>query len=129
MKHLVMTAAAAALALASGAALAQDAQKLLKEKACLSCHVADKKLIGPPYKEVAAKYKTQKDAEGYLVAGLSYATKFNLGATVELPYTIAWFAVPPSAPFGQTPKLGILHPKLLRRAATAWKAAGASLGD
>ena len=64
MKHLVLTAAAAGFALAR-AALAQDAQKLLKEKACLSCHTVDKKLVGPSYKEVAAKYKAQKDAEGY----------------------------------------------------------------
>ena len=59
--------AAAALAFSSGAALAADAQALLKEKACLSCHTADKKLVGPAYKEVAAKYKSRKDAEAYLV--------------------------------------------------------------
>ena len=75
MKHLVLTAAAAGFALASGAALAQDAQKLLKEKACLSCHTVDKKLVGPAYKEVAAKYKSQKDAEGYL------AKKIKEGST------------------------------------------------
>jgi len=75
MKHWVMTAAAAVAALASGSAPAQDAQKLLKEKACLSCHTVDKKLVGPPYKEVAAKYKSQKDAEAYL------ARKIKEGST------------------------------------------------
>ena len=58
---------AAALAFFSSAALAADAEQLLKEKACLSCHIADKKLVGPAYTEVAAKYKSRKDAEAYLV--------------------------------------------------------------
>jgi cytochrome c len=66
MKHLVISASLG-LALSSGAALAADAQQLLKDKACLSCHQLDKKLVGPAYKDVAAKYKTRKDAEAYLV--------------------------------------------------------------
>src|SRR2546425_11312863 len=65
MKPIVLIAAA--VSLCSGAALAADAQQLLKEKACLSCHTVDKKLVGPAYKEVAAKYKSRKDAEAYLV--------------------------------------------------------------
>jgi cytochrome c len=66
MKPLVPYLTAAALSLACGAALAADAQQLLKDKACLACHALDKKLVGPAYKEVAAKYKTRKDAEAYL---------------------------------------------------------------
>ncbi len=65
MKPIVLIAAAA-VSLSSGAALAADAEQLLKEKACLSCHTLDKKLVGPAYKEVAAKYKSRKDAEAYL---------------------------------------------------------------
>lgn len=65
MKPLVLFAAVA-LALSSGAALAANAEQLLKEKACLACHTLDKKLVGPAYKEVAAKYKSRKDAEAYL---------------------------------------------------------------
>ncbi len=66
MKSLVLPAAVV-FTFASGAALAADAQQLLKEKACLSCHTVDKKLVGPAYAEVAAKYKSRKDAEAYLV--------------------------------------------------------------
>jgi cytochrome c len=65
MKPLVLTVSLG-FALASGAALAADAQQLLKDKACLSCHQTDKKLVGPAYKDVAAKYKSRKDAEAYL---------------------------------------------------------------
>jgi len=64
-----------------------------------------------------------KDGEAYALSGLSYPTKFNLAKVVELPFSTVWFAVPPLAPFGQTPKLGVLHPNLMRRVAAAWKAA------
>jgi len=74
MKPLALSASLA-FALASGAALAADAEQLLKDKACLSCHTLDKKLVGPPYKEVAAKYKARKDAEAYL------AKKIKEGST------------------------------------------------
>ena len=58
----------------------------------------------------------------YAAAGLSYPTKFNLGETSELDYNDLWFGVPPGAPHGQTPKLGILHPSLMRQAQAAYAA-------
>jgi cytochrome c len=67
MKYMLIPASLA-LAMASGASLAADAEQLLKDKACLSCHQLDKKLVGPAYKDVAAKYKPRKDAEAYLVS-------------------------------------------------------------
>ena len=36
--------------------------ELAQQKNCMACHAADKKLVGPSYKEVAAKYAGQKDA-------------------------------------------------------------------
>jgi len=41
-------------------ALAVD--ELHKKYSCTACHQDGKKLVGPSYKEVAAKYKTDKDA-------------------------------------------------------------------
>jgi len=35
---------------------------LAQKKNCLACHAVDKKLVGPAYKDVAAKYAGQKDA-------------------------------------------------------------------
>jgi cytochrome c len=35
---------------------------LAAKKNCLACHAIDKKLVGPAYKDVAAKYAGQKDA-------------------------------------------------------------------
>jgi cytochrome c len=35
---------------------------LAKAKNCTACHAVDKKMIGPAYKDVAAKYGSDKDA-------------------------------------------------------------------
>jgi len=40
---------------------------LAQKKNCLACHQVDKKLVGPAYKEVAAKYAGDKDAVNKLV--------------------------------------------------------------
>ena len=37
-------------------------QALATAKNCMACHAIEKKLVGPAYKEVAAKYAGQKDA-------------------------------------------------------------------
>ena len=37
-------------------------QALATAKNCMACHAVDKKLVGPSYKDVAAKYAGQKDA-------------------------------------------------------------------
>lgn len=60
----------------------------------------------------------------YVHAGLSYDTKFCFTATRWLPYNSLWFDVPPGAPYGQNPQLGLLHPLLHHAAHAAWVAAG-----
>lgn len=51
----------ALLAAAACAPVLAD-QALATAKNCMACHAVDKKLVGPAYKEVAAKYAGQKDA-------------------------------------------------------------------
>lgn len=58
----------------------------------------------------------------YASAGLSFDTKFDLRNVLELPFNEDYFSVPPHAPYGQNPKLGILHPSMVRIAATAFSA-------
>jgi len=65
---------------------------------------------------------TLADGDAFLMSGLSYPTKFNLSSTFDLPFDEDWFGVPPGAPHGQIPKLGILHPSLMRRARSAMEA-------
>ena len=60
----VLFAVFALSALVSNAAFANA--ELAKEKNCLACHAVDNKLVGPGYKEVAAKYKGDKTAEAKL---------------------------------------------------------------
>ncbi|WP_374510415.1 c-type cytochrome [Niveibacterium sp.] len=65
----ILTAVAVAVAglLASGAAFADAGADLAKAKNCLACHAVDKKVVGPAYKDVAAKYKGDKGAEAKLI--------------------------------------------------------------
>ncbi|CAN5117439.1 cytochrome C-551 [soil metagenome] len=51
--------------LTSGVAMANA--DLAKAKNCLACHAVATKVVGPSYKDVAAKYAGQKDAEDKLV--------------------------------------------------------------
>lgn len=55
----------ASLAIVLSAAIAAPAfadQALASAKNCMSCHTVDKKLVGPSYKQVAAKYAGQAGA-------------------------------------------------------------------
>jgi cytochrome c len=54
--------ALAALAAAFVAPAAQANADLAQKKNCMACHAIDKKLVGPSYKDVAAKYAKDKDA-------------------------------------------------------------------
>ena len=65
MKVLLATIAAAAV-LFTGQASANQA--LAQKSGCLACHAIDKKVLGPAYKDVAAKYKGDAGAEAKLVA-------------------------------------------------------------
>jgi len=65
MKRLALVLAAAAAVPASLPAHAQE--ELAKKHACLACHAIDKKLVGPAYKDVAAKYRGDAAAEAKLV--------------------------------------------------------------
>jgi len=63
------------------------------------------------------------DGVAFKASGLSFPAKFNFGKSVELPYNSTWFEVPPAAPFGQVPLLGVLHATLMKRVAAAARAA------
>jgi cytochrome c len=47
-----------ALALAFGAQAATP-EEALNKAGCMACHTKDKKLVGPSFKDIAAKYKGQ----------------------------------------------------------------------
>ena len=68
MKRFMLVGLLMASALASQAAMADAGLDLAKAKNCMACHAVGSKLVGPAYKDVAAKYAGQKDAEGKLAA-------------------------------------------------------------
>ena len=68
MKFIAFGSCAALLLSVLAAAPVMASEDLAKQKACLACHQIDKKLVGPSYTDIAAKYKTDKDAEKKLAA-------------------------------------------------------------
>ncbi|CAG0949035.1 Cytochrome c-551 [Methylophilaceae bacterium] len=68
MKAILMTiAAAGSLMLAGQASAADPAEALAQKSGCLACHSVTQKVLGPSYKDIAAKYKGDKTAEAKLV--------------------------------------------------------------
>jgi cytochrome c len=65
MKQLVTILAATAAALTISLPAAAN-EELAKKHNCLACHAVDKKVVGPSYKDVAAKYRGDKTAEAKL---------------------------------------------------------------
>lgn len=63
--QLCAVAVALTLSVAVSTPVRADAE-LIKAKNCTACHAVDKKLIGPSYKDVAAKYAGDKDAQAKL---------------------------------------------------------------
>ncbi|MBS1160574.1 MAG: cytochrome biosis protein CcsA [Proteobacteria bacterium] len=80
-----MKAVFVAMMAVAGIALAGQVhadEALAKAKGCLACHTTDKKLVGPAYKDVAAKYKGDKTAAAKLAAKVKAGGK---GVWGEIP--------------------------------------------
>lgn len=68
MKKLYIAVASGALAAAlASPAFADDQLPLAQKSGCTACHSVDKKIVGPAYKDVAAKYRGDKTAEAKLI--------------------------------------------------------------
>ena len=57
----LILAGAATLAVAAPA-YADAVDDAMNKAGCMACHTKDKKLVGPAFKDIAAKYKGQGDA-------------------------------------------------------------------
>jgi cytochrome c len=84
MRTLQLAVLAAGLAFA-GHAAADLA--LAQKEGCLGCHQVDKKVVGPAWKDVAARYKGDKGAVDKLVAKVRSGGKGNWGEVVQPPNT------------------------------------------
>ena len=69
---------------AQAAAPKADIGALLSQHACLACHQIDSKVVGPAFKDVAAKYKDRPDARDYFVARLKSGS-VGIWGTIPMP--------------------------------------------
>jgi cytochrome c len=71
MKSFLLATSASVLTLGAVATASADPMALATQRGCMACHQVETKVVGPAYKDVAAKYKGQADA----VAALSAKVK------------------------------------------------------
>lgn len=71
MKKIVTVVFTVATLAVASTAVADELEDMMKKNGCNACHAEDKKIIGPAYKDVAAKYKGDSGA----VAKLSEKVK------------------------------------------------------
>lgn len=80
-RHLILSLAAAAATFVSvqaPAAMGKDeALGLAQQSGCLACHSIEKKVVGPAWQDVAARYKGNAAARGDLIAKVKAGGKGN----------------------------------------------------
>lgn len=69
-RNIFAAAVCASFAFAAAPAAADEGLDLAKSKGCTACHDVNKKGVGPPYAEVAKKYKADKEAPAKLAASV-----------------------------------------------------------
>ena len=77
--------------IAAGVVMAGQAQAdeaLAKAKNCMACHQVDKKVVGPAYKEVAAKYKGDAGAPAMLAGKVKAGGKGTWGQVPMPPNNV-----------------------------------------
>ena len=80
-QHLALLAAA--LALVATPALANP-EAAMNKAGCMACHAKDKKMVGPSFQQIAAKYKGQ-DVKATLVKKVREGGKGNFGPIPMAP--------------------------------------------
>lgn len=62
------------------------AAEMAKANGCYSCHAAAEKIVGPSFKDIAAKYKGDKDAAASLAQSIQYGSKGKWGRIPMPPH-------------------------------------------
>ncbi len=83
-KWLIAPVAAAALFVSGQASADLD---LAKKSGCLACHSIEKKIVGPSWKDVAAKYKGEAGARDLLIGKVKKGGKGTWGPAPMPPYS------------------------------------------
>lgn len=78
-----------AVAIAIAAVPAQASVELATKSKCMACHQVDKKALGPSFKDIGAKYKSDKTAEAMLADGIVKGVKGKWGKIPMPPQKVA----------------------------------------
>ncbi len=76
MKLTISSMIATISLLIAGTSLAADMPAVAKAK-CGACHALDKQGVGPSYKDISAKYKSDADAAGKIAASITSGGSFG----------------------------------------------------
>jgi len=82
-KHLLITS----LVLIMASPVASANLELAKKSGCLACHSVEKKVVGPAWKDVAAKYKGNAEMRAKLLNKVKTGGKGNWGQVPMPPYS------------------------------------------
>ncbi len=85
MKVRYLIALTAALSFSAAAFAADDGATLFKKSGCSNCHKVDGKSMGPSFKDIAAKYKDNKEAPAMLEAKVRSGGKGSFGGMAMPP--------------------------------------------
>lgn len=91
MKAMTVLFGAAGLAIAgaSGAVDAPAAETLAGKNGCLACHAVDRKLYGSSFRDIAARYRNDPDAEAKLMTiirtGSNGRSSISMPASPQIP--------------------------------------------
>jgi len=80
MKAMIISMVAATGLMMAGGVMAADMPELAKKYGCTNCHKIDKKVVGPGWQDVAAKYKGDAGAAAKLSAKIIKGGSGNWGA-------------------------------------------------
>ncbi len=69
-------------------ALANDGETIFKSKPCVACHSVDTKMMGPSFKEVAAKYAGNAEAKALVVKSITQGSQNQWGAIPMMPNAV-----------------------------------------
>ena len=78
--------AASSAPVMAGAGAKVDAKVLLQNNACLSCHATDHKVVGPAYRDVAAKYAKDPQAMDRLMSSIQHGGSGKWGDVPMPPF-------------------------------------------
>ena len=101
MKTYLIGATAAAVLFFTSSAMATDMPPLAKKLGCTACHTIDTKLVGPAWKDIAAKY-TAQGVKKFKFDGKEYPVAEGLELKIAKGGSGNWGPVPmtPNDPTG-----------------------------